>query len=218
MNPRPRRRLRAVLGALGAAAVAVAGVALGRAARVGSPAPPESRVLAAVDATSVAEHLAGAIRFRTVAGHGGAIDGATFGGLHDSLRRTYPLVHDRLEREKVGESSLLYLWRGSDGALAPVVLMAHLDVVPVLPGTESGWTHPPYSGAVEGGFVYGRGALDDKGAVVAILEAAETLLAQGHRPLRTIYLAFGGDEEVGGERVRGGWRGCFARAACRRRR
>ena len=88
--------------------------------------------------------------------------------------------------------------RGKDRAKAPVVLMGHLDVVPVAPGTEKSWTQPAYSGAINDGFVYGRGALDYKSAVIAILEAVEQLLQEGFEPTRTIYLAFGGDEEVGG--------------------
>ncbi len=192
--------LRNVSVALAAAAAAVAAIALCRAARIGAPAPSEPPVRPAVDAAAIAEHLAGAIRFATLSARGGASDGGAFRGLHAYLRRTYPLAHDRLGCEAVGEISLVCEWSGTDRARAPVVLMAHLDVVPVLPGSESSWSHPPFSGAIDGGFVYGRGALDDKGAVVAILEAAEKLLGDGHRPLRTVYLAFGGDEELGGDR------------------
>ena len=192
--------LRNAVVALAAVTAAVAAVALSRAAWVGSPVPSESLVQAVVDTAAVAEHLAGAIHFETVSIRDGASDGAAFRGLHGYLRRTYPLAHDRLGCEEVGQGSLLYEWTGTDQARAPMVLMAHLDVVPILPGSESSWTHPPFSGAIEGGFVYGRGALDDKSAVIAILEAVEKLLGDNHRPLRTIYLSFGGDEEVGGDR------------------
>jgi len=71
--------------------------------------------------------------------------------------------------------------------------------VPVEPGTEGSWEQPPFSGALAGGFVWGRGALDDKGSLVCLLDAAESLLAEGFAPRRTVLLAFGGDEEVGGE-------------------
>ena len=70
--------------------------------------------------------------------------------------------------------------------------------MPVEPGSEGKWSAPPYSGAVTNGFVIGRGTIDDKGSLMAILEAAERLLARGHRPPQTIYLAFGHDEERGG--------------------
>ena len=193
-------RLRNLAFAFAAVALAVAGVALFRTARLSSTTPAEPRVERAVDAAAVAEHLAGAIRFETVAVRGGAGDRAAFRGLLEYLRNTYPLVHERLRCEEVGENALLCEWRGADESRAPVVLMAHLDVVPVLPRSEPRWTHPPWSGAIDGGFVYGRGALDDKSAVVGILEAAEQLLRAGHRPARTIYLAFGADEELGGAR------------------
>jgi len=76
--------------------------------------------------------------------------------------------------------------------------MSHQDVVPVEPGTEKDWTHPAFSGLIDGGWIWGRGALDDKVGVLAILEATETLLARDFQPQRTVYFAFGHDEEVGG--------------------
>ena len=81
LNARSRRWVWTGLGALGAVAVGVAGVALGRAAWVGAAIPSESPVRAAVDATPVAKHLAGAIRFQTIAVRDGASDGETFRGL-----------------------------------------------------------------------------------------------------------------------------------------
>jgi len=138
------------------------------------------------------------------------IDHAAFLGLHDHFAVSYPLVHEQLALEKVNELSLLYTWQGRNTALAPVLLMGHQDVVPVIllmghqdvvpviPGTEDDWLQPPFGGVIEDGVVWGRGALDDKSSVVAILEAVELLLAQGFQPERTIYLAFGHDEEVGG--------------------
>ena len=54
--------------------------------------------------------------------------------------------------------------------------MAHQDVVPIAPGTEALWKKPPFDGVIEGGFVWGRGTLDDKSNVITQLEAAEALL------------------------------------------
>jgi carboxypeptidase PM20D1 len=76
--------------------------------------------------------------------------------------------------------------------------MGHLDVVPIVPGTEAQWSHPPFAGDIADGHVWGRGTLDDKSSVIAVLEAVEKLAGEGYRPRRTIYLAFGHDEEVGG--------------------
>jgi len=80
--------------------------------------------------------------------------------------------------------------------LKPVLLCAHLDVVPAK--EEDGWDVPPFEGRVQDEFIWGRGAIDDKHMVFAILEAAEHLLKREYRPKRTIYFGFGHDEEIGG--------------------
>jgi len=94
--------------------------------------------------------------------------------------------------------SLLFTWPGSDPSAPALLLCAHQDVVPVESGSEHKWSAPPFSGAIADGFVIGRGTIDDKGSLMAILEATETLLGRGYRPRQTIYLAFGHDEERGG--------------------
>lgn len=153
-----------------------------------------------IDASAAAEHLAGAIRFRTISFDDGSnLSVEEFHNLQRYLERTYPGVHSALKREVVGDLSLLYTWPGSDPTAEPIMLMAHQDVVPVAPGTEKDWQVDAFSGAIRDGFVWGRGAWDDKGNLVAILEAAERLLRQGFKPRRTIYLAFGHDEELLGE-------------------
>ena len=153
----------------------------------------------AVNRDVAAEHLAEALRFQTVSYEDAArVNRDEFAGLHRFLEETYPKVHATLAREKVGEASLLYTWKGRDGSLKPVVLMAHMDVVPVEEGTEGRWRSPPFAGRISDGFIWGRGAMDDKLGVIGILEAVEMLLGEGFEPRRTIYLAFGHDEEVGG--------------------
>lgn len=125
-------------------------------------------------------------------------DAAAFENLIVYLAANFPRTQAALAPERIGQG-LLYTWRGRSEA-APALLLAHLDVVPVEPGTESIWTHPPFSGAVDGGYIWGRGALDDKASALAQLEAVEQLLAAGFTPAQTVYLAFGLDEEVGGSR------------------
>lgn len=124
---------------------------------------------------------------------------APFQQLHDYLQSAYPLVYSRLEWERVSNYSLLFKWRGTNPALKPVLLISHLDVVPAPDDPARPWSHPPFSGAVADGHVWGRGALDVKVSVVQLLEATSQLLEQGHAPARTILLAFGHDEEVGGQ-------------------
>ena len=152
-----------------------------------------------VDPEAAVGRLARVLRHRTISHQDSAeFDAAPFLELHASLRTLFPRVHRTLRRERVTEYSLLYTWQGSDPTLQPLLLLAHMDVVPIEPGTEEDWEHPPFGGVVSDGILWGRGALDDKGSLVAELEAVETLLAGGFRPRRTIYLAFGHDEEVGG--------------------
>ena len=60
-----------------------------------------------------------------------------------------------LKRELVSNLSLLYTWTGSDPLLDPMVLLAHQDMVPIEPGTETAWEHLPFSGAIADGYVVG---------------------------------------------------------------
>ena len=107
-------------------------------------------------------------------------------------------MHASLHPETVNEHGLLFRWAGTDSSLKPVLVMAHQDVVPIEPGTEAKWTHPPFDGAIADGFVWGRGAIDDKGSLICLFEALEDMLGRGYVPARTLYLASGFDEEVGG--------------------
>ncbi|NNL67948.1 MAG: M20/M25/M40 family metallo-hydrolase [Myxococcales bacterium] len=150
--------------------------------------------------SSAIERLAAALRLETISPADPAdFRGEPFLALHRHLEESFPLVHERLEREIVSEYSLLYTWAGADAAAAPILLTSHLDVVPVPEGTESSWEQPPFAGVVADGYLWGRGTLDDKFGVLATLEAVERLLAAGFAPTRTIHLAFGHDEEIGGE-------------------
>jgi carboxypeptidase PM20D1 len=161
----------------------------------------EEAVHITVDTAGAVERFAGAIRIPTISHERVEdTDSTSFRALHAYFADHYPLVHEHLEREVVGGLSLLYTWTGTEPDLEPVVLMGHQDVVPVVPGTEGDWAHGPFSGVVVEGEVWGRGAVDNKVSVVSILEAVEALLASGYRPRRTVYLAFGHDEEMGGVR------------------
>jgi carboxypeptidase PM20D1 len=144
-------------------------------------------------------HLAEAVRFETVSREDPSLmDFTRFEAFRDFLEQTYPLVHDSLEKETVAGHSLLFRWEGSDPSAQPIMLLAHQDVVPVEPDTEDAWERPPFAGEQRDGFLYGRGTLDDKASLVGILEAVESLLADGFRPGPDVYLGFGHDEEAGG--------------------
>ncbi|HUT53195.1 MAG TPA: M20 family peptidase [bacterium] len=151
-------------------------------------------------ASSAANSLSGAVKIKSISHQDPSqVDATEFFALHDYLATSYPLIHKNLVREKAGGLSLLYTWQGSDPSARPVILMAHQDVVPIAPGTIGDWTHSPFSGDIADGYVWGRGTMDCKGFLISIMEAVEGLIAEGHAPRRTIYLAFGHDEEVGGD-------------------
>jgi carboxypeptidase PM20D1 len=155
--------------------------------------------VAAVDVSAAAERLSAALRFETISYDEGS-DAAPFESFRTWLVATYPRFHTVARRTVVGGGTLIYEWTGSDPSLPPMVLMAHQDVVPV-PQPER-WAHPPFSGAIADGSIWGRGALDDKSALIAILEAAESVIAAGHTPVRSVIFIFGHDEEVGGAGAR----------------
>ena len=156
----------------------------------------------AFDANVAAEHLGEAIRFRTITVAPGDPRVGQEGPwieLQAWMEETYPAFHNAAAKETVpGGLTLLFTWQGSDPDLDPILLMAHQDVVPVNIGTEGDWDAPPFSGAIENGYVYGRGAIDDKGSMIGLLEALDALAASGFAPKRTILLMLGHDEEVSG--------------------
>jgi carboxypeptidase PM20D1 len=161
--------------------------------------PPVSPIK--VDGAAAAERLAGAVRLRTISWDNKPdASAAEFLKLHRHLEQSFPRLHATLEREIVADYSLLYTWRGTDPKAKPIMLMAHSDVVPIAEGTEKDWTVDPFAGVVKDGFIWGRGSWDDKGNLLAMLEAVELLIVQGFNPRQTIYIVSGHDEEVGGER------------------
>ena len=154
-----------------------------------------------VDEAGAATRLGEAVRLRTISSRDdAALNADQFTQFHALIQAKFPKVHATLKREVVADLSLLYTWEGSNPKAEPIMLLAHQDVVPVAPGTEGDWQVPPFSGEVKDGFIWGRGSWDDKGNLMSQLEAVEMLLASGFKPERTVYLAYGADEEVSGTR------------------
>ena len=155
-----------------------------------------------VDVDSAAQRLSKGVQFPTISNQDREdFDVEAFKGYHEFLKNAYPKVHATLTREELGDPrpySLLYTWKGKDPSLPPAVFMAHLDVVPIAEDSRDQWKQEPFSGAIVDGYIWGRGVLDDKCQVQAILEAAEMKIKEGFRPTRTIMFVFGHDEEVGG--------------------
>ncbi|HEX5154313.1 MAG TPA: M20/M25/M40 family metallo-hydrolase [Parafilimonas sp.] len=146
-------------------------------------------------------HLSNAIQIKTVSlSDTLPPDTIAFMQFRNFLERSYPLVHQQLQRRIINSFSYVYYWKGKDPSLKPYVLMAHQDVVPVEEAAEKNWKLPPFSGKITDTAVWGRGTTDDKGSLVAIMETVEKLLQRQYQPQRSIYLCFGHTEELGGKR------------------
>lgn len=122
-----------------------------------------------------------------------------FDDFHTYIEQRFLKVHATLQRTKVATYAAVYHWQGTDTSLKPLLLAAHIDVVPTLAATEANWINPPFSGYYDGEWIWGRGSCDDKPGVIGIMTAIEALLEQGFKPTRTVILAFGIDEERGGQ-------------------
>lgn len=151
-----------------------------------------------LDEAGAVQRFVGAIQIPTESLYGQPPDAEQIGKFRDYLQTSFPHVAAQLTREVLKDGAVIYTWKGRDATASPVVLMGHMDVVPVPPEALPQWQHPPYSGDLADGYIWGRGTIDDKIHVLSLLEAAETLLAKGFAPARTILFCFGDDEENGG--------------------
>ena len=183
---------------------AVAAVIAVRTVTYRAPAALDSQPVAiaeapGVDLATTAQHLAEAVRFRTISHQDPALnDAAEWDRFHAWLQATYPAAHAAMTREIVGGDTLVYTWPGRDPARAPIILLAHHDVVPVTEGTEGDWQHPPFDGVVADDAVWGRGTLDNKGSLVTLFESLEALAKSGFAPTASVIVVSGHDEEAGG--------------------
>lgn len=192
--------MKKLFGLIGLLLIAVVGVVLVRTLMfTATPVETPDRVAVEVDGETVTAHMVEAIRFRTVSvSVEQTPDYAPFVAFVTWLKETYPEVQDALALDTVADHTLLYTWQGTNLDLKPILLTAHYDVVPVVPGSEGDWKHPPFAAEISDGHVWGRGALDDKSAVIVMLEATTMLLKEGFQPERTIYFSYSHDEERGG--------------------
>ena len=158
----------------------------------GEPLPDEH-----VDLDRYRKNLSDAIRIRTIAADRPEdTDWSTFDAFHKLLQDRYPLIHKTMEKKTFSRGSLMFRWKGSDPALDPIALLAHQDVVPVSEGTEADWVHPAFEGYDDGDYIWGRGALDMKNHLIAVMEGVEALLAEGFTPERDVYICLGHNEET----------------------
>jgi carboxypeptidase PM20D1 len=152
-----------------------------------------------IDVNQSAQILSEGIQIKTVSrAEANETDLQVFADYHKKLQIFFPLVHQHMQVEKVNTYSLLYQWKGKNQEEKPILITAHMDVVPIEEGTEDNWTYPPFSGAIEEGYIWGRGSLDTKITMLSALNAAELLLENDFVPDKDIYFAFAHDEEIRG--------------------
>ena len=159
------------------------------------PDAPASAAPVDVDADKAIRDLQALIRCRTVSYRDKSLeDEGEFARLEALLPELFPHVYAACDFHKPDPRALLFHWKGTSDD-KPGVLMAHYDVVPA---DESGWDKPAFAALIEGGELWGRGAIDTKITFLGVLEAADALIARGFVPQNDLYLAFGGDEEISG--------------------
>ena len=146
-------------------------------------------------------NLSEAVKIQTISNDNLIIDTTKFIAFHQYLEQNYPTAHQLLEKKNTNSLSLMYRWKGKQEKLDAIVLLAHMDVVPI--ENEALWKKAPFSGLIDNEYIWGRGTLDDKGAIIAIFESIEMLAASGFVPERDIYLCFGHDEETLGSGAKG---------------
>ncbi|MDC7998843.1 M20 family peptidase [Gilvibacter sediminis] len=186
---------------LGLALLVLIAIVLVKTFTLSSKQVPAGSIESVAVSDDIYQNLAEAVTYRTISfNEDTPPDSTAFYGFHRFLERAFPLIHQQLELEKINDYSLLYTWKGSDASLKPMILMSHMDVVPVDEPTLTDWEAGPFEGAITQTDIIGRGTMDDKGTLMAVMEAVEKMLEEGFGPKRTIYLAFGHDEEVGGPR------------------
>ncbi len=151
----------------------------------------------AVDIDRYCHNLSDAIKIKTVSNYDRElVDWDEFKRFHRFLEERYPLIHKTLTKTEIADASLIFKWEGEDPSLDGIALLAHQDVVPIAEGTLSDWTHDPFEGFNDGEFIWGRGAMDMKNHLIAVMESVEQLIKDGYTPKRTVYICLGHNEEV----------------------
>jgi len=146
-----------------------------------------------INPTAHAENLSKMIQIDSVSVRG-SLDKTKIYAFHECLEKLYPNIHKKLEKVDI-DGALLFRWRGEHPAEKPILLMSHMDVVEA----SGEWRYPPFSGTIDKGKIWGRGAVDTKGALCAILEAVEHLASTDFIPFCDLYIASSNNEEITGD-------------------
>lgn len=172
---------------------------------------------------SAVQRFSNGIKIATIStGELGDFDYSTFDTFKEYLKKSYPEIYQNTENYEVNKYGLVFKLKGSQPNLEPILFLSHMDVVPpgdadvkskeenvfrpndkALPRVTKvaeDWDYAPFSGSVANGRIYGRGTIDMKGMLFSLMESMSNIIKSGHIPKRDIYLAFGFDEEVGGQK------------------
>ena len=123
-------------------------------------------------------------------------DDTEFAKLREVVKERFPLLHEKAELKIFSQDCWIYKIPGKDTA-RNIMLMSHHDVV----AADEEWKYEPFSGHIEDGKVWGRGAADTKGSLCAILFAMEEMLAEGYQPEVNVYIGSSHNEELGGDGI-----------------
>jgi len=154
---------------------------------------PEMKKLHPIDENHAVESLSKMLTFKTVS----SLDKDKelpdeFIRFRTFIKERYPHILNITAYEEINRGMLFKI--PGESSEDPIVLMSHYDVVPA----QEGWKEDPFSGRVDENTVYGRGALDTKSSLNAVMESVEYLLSNGKKFKHDLYLAFSGDEEIFG--------------------
>lgn len=193
--------MKSVLKLLSSVVIVLLIVIVYRTATMSNEYPPIAEIeTIGIDENLVAQHLSEFIQIKTLSRQNPQPgDELPFIEAQQWLKTTYPNAFSKLSQTVINGQSLLLHWPGSNTSLKPILWTGHMDVVPIEPGTEKDWTHPAFSGAIAEGDIWGRGAIDMKSTVIAMMEAVEYLIENNYQPERGLYLALTHDEEKGGK-------------------
>lgn len=143
------------------------------------------------------QDLSDAIKIKTISNYDrDLVDWNEFDKFHAFLEERFPLVHKTMTKTKIADASLVFKWEGTDPTLDGIAMLAHQDVVPITAGTENDWEYDAFSGYNDGEFIWGRGAMDMKNHLIAVMECMEELINEGYQPKRSVYICLGHNEEV----------------------
>lgn len=153
-------------------------------------APP--KVPSAAAEAQVLELSKQSIALRSVQGEGNKT--ADVAKLYKTALLGAGWVEKDIEINPVDDTAyLVATWQGSDPKLKPLIISGHMDVVEANP---KDWTRDPFTPVVEDGYLYGRGASDQKFSEILAMVGLMELRKGGFKPKRTIIIAFSGDEET----------------------